>query len=234
ADTVSAPTAPMLLAACAWSVGFLVLLRLPPAEVGPPVRIGPALRRLASRPGLGLVVLALPLHGMGLNAYDAWFALHVEQLGLASTWTGVSLALGVSLEVGVMAVGARILSGARPETLVSASMGVAALRWVLTAVVTDPILLTALQALHGVVFAVFWIGVVELFRRAASAEIRASAQAVVMTACYGVGPLLTSAVAAAVVDVHGTGALFIAAGAAAAAGAVFTAIGGRRLGQAAG
>lgn len=234
ADVVPLPTAPMVLAAVAWAVGVLVLLRLPAGEAGPPVRIGPALKVLARRPGLGLVVLALPLHGMGLNAYDAWYALHVEQLGLASTWTGVALALGVSLEVAVMAVGARILARARPETLVSAAMAVAAVRWALTAVVADPWLLTGLQALHGVVFAVFWIGVVELFRRAAPTEIRASAQAVIMTACYGVGPLLTSTVGAALVDAHGTGALFGVAGGAAAVAAVLTGVGGRRLGRAAG
>ena len=231
ADAVSLPTAPMVLAAVAWGLGVLVLLRLPPGEGGPPVPLGPALRVLASRPGLGLVVLALPLHGMGLNAYDAWFALHVEQLGLPSIWTGVALAVGVIMEVGVMAVGARILARFRPEVLVSVSMGVAAVRWCITAFISDPWLLTAVQALHGIAFAVFWIGVVELFRRAAPPEIRASAQAVVMTTCYGLGPLLTSVVGGMLVDDHGTGALFGAAGLAAGIGAVLTFAGGRRFGR---
>lgn len=234
ADTVDIATAPVALAAVAWGLGFLVLLRLPAGEAGPPVMLGPALRVLADRPGLGLVVLALPLHGLGLNAYDAWYALHVEQLGLASTWTGVALAVGVCLEISVMALSARVLARARPESLVALSMAVAAGRWALTAVVSDPLVLTALQALHGIVFAVFWIGVVELFRRAAPAEVRASSQAVIMTACYGVGPLLTSTVAASLVDDHGTGALFGVAAGAAAVGAGLTWVGGRRLGAAAG
>jgi MFS transporter, PPP family, 3-phenylpropionic acid transporter len=234
ADTVDMATAPIALAALAWGVGFLVLLRLPAGEAGPPVRLGPALRVLAGRKGLGLVVLSLPLHGLGLNAYDGWYALHVEQLGLASTWTGMALALGVSLEVGVMAVSARVLSRARPETLVAVGMAVAAVRWALTAVISDPLLLTLLQALHGVVFAVFWIGVVELFRRAAPPEVRASAQAVIMTACYGVGPLLTSTVGATLVDAHGTSALFGVASGAAALGAALSWVGGRRLRAAAG
>lgn len=234
ADTVEIATAPVALAAVAWGVGFLVLLRLPAGQAGPPVRLGPALRVLAGRRGLGLVVLALPLHGLGLNAYDGWYALHVEQLGLASTWTGVALALGVSLEIAVMALSARVLARARPETLVIAGMAVAAVRWALTAVVSDPVLLTLLQAFHGVVFAVFWIGVVELFRRAAPPEVRASAQAVIMTACYGVGPLLTSTAGATLVDAHGTGALFCVASVAAALGAVLTWVGGRRLRAAAG
>lgn len=234
ADAVPSPTAPVALAAVAWALGFGVLLQLPPGEAGPPVRIGPALRVLAGRPGLSLVVLALPLHGLGLNAFDGWFALHVEQLGLASTWTGVALALGVSAEIAVMAGSSRVLARARPETLVATAMGVGAARWALTAWVTDPALLTLLQASHGVVFAVFWIGVVELFRRAAPPEVRASAQAVVMTACYGLGPLLTSAVGAALVDDHGTRALFAVAALAAAAGGGLTWLGGRRMRSAVG
>ena len=55
---------------------------------------------------LPLVVVGLCLYGMGLNAYDAWYAVHVEKLGLASTWTGVALALGV------MAIGASFVIGA--------------------------------------------------------------------------------------------------------------------------
>lgn len=234
ADAVALPTAPMVLAAGAWAVGAVVLLGLPGGEGGPPVSLGPALRGLAARPGIGLVVAALPLHGMGLNAYDSWFALHVEQLGLASVWTGVALAVGVVMEVAVMAVGGRILARFRPESLVSLSMAVAAVRWGVTALISDPWLLTAVQALHGVAFAVFWVGVIELFRRASAPEIRASAQAVVMTACYGLGPLLTSVVGGALVDDHGTGALFGTAGLAAALGAVLTAAGSRRLGRASG
>ena len=96
-------------------------------------------------------------------------------------------------------------------------------------VLTDPVLLTALQLLHGVVFGIYWIGIVELFRRAAPREIRASAQAVVITASYGIGPLLTSVVASALVDDLGTSALFGVASASAGVAAVLTLLARPRL-----
>jgi MFS transporter, PPP family, 3-phenylpropionic acid transporter len=214
ADRVAWAPAPFALAAAVWLLGLLVLLRLPDAKADGPVALGPALRTLAQQPGIGLVVLALPLHGLGLNAYDAWYAVHIEHLGLASTWTGVALATGVSVEIAVMALAVGILRRMEPVGLVALSMAVAALRWALVAWLQDPWLLTLVQLSHGLVFAVFWIGVVELFRKAAPSEVRASAQSVVITATYGLGPLLTAMLASSVVDRFGTSALYaVAAGA---------------------
>ena len=229
AEHVGWAPAPLALATGVWLVGFFVTLLLPAGAADGPVRLGPALRTLSRRPGLPLVVVALCLYGMGLNAYDAWYAVHVEKLGLASTWTGVALALGVSLEIGVMAMATRILRRADPTTLVAAAMATATVRWALVAVLTDPVLLTALQLLHGVVFGIYWIGIVELFRRAAPREIRASAQAVVITASYGIGPLLTSVVASALVDDLGTSALFGVASASAGVAAALTLLARPRL-----
>ncbi len=214
ADQVAWAPAPFALAAVVWLLGLLVLLRLPDAKADGPVALGPALRTLAQQPGIGLVVLALPLHGLGLNAYDAWYAVHIEHLGLASTWTGVALATGVSVEIAVMALAVGILRRMEPVGLVALSMGAAALRWALVAWLQDPWLLTLVQLSHGLVYAVFWIGVVELFRKAAPSEVRASAQSVVITATYGLGPLLTALLASSVVDRFGTSALYaVAAGA---------------------
>lgn len=229
ADRVEWAPAPLALAAGVWALGFVVTCFLPRGGAVEPVRLAPALRLLAGRPGVGLLVGALALHGMGLNAYDAWYAVHVEHLGLSSVWTGVALACGLTVEVAVMAAGARLLSNRDPALLVAVGLGAGAVRWALTATVTTPALLTALQLLHGVVYAVFWIGVVELFRQLAPKEIRASAQALVILACYGVGPLLTAGVASALVDDHGTQALYGVAAVASSVATVATLLARRRM-----
>ena len=73
---------------------------------------------------------------------------------------GVALALGVSLEIGVMAMATRILRRADPTTPVAAAMATVTVRWALVAVLTDPVFPTVLQLLHGVVFGIYWIGIV--------------------------------------------------------------------------
>jgi PPP family 3-phenylpropionic acid transporter len=229
ADQVAWAPAPLALGAVVWGLGFLITLLLPRSGAVEPVRLRPALRTLGQRPGMPLLIGALALHGLGLNAYDAWYAVHMEHLGLSSVWTGAALACGLVIEIGVMAQGVRLLNARDPAQLVLLGLGTGAVRWALTAWLTDPVWLTALQLLHGVVYAVFWIGVVELFRQVAPREIRASAQAVIIMACYGVGPLLGAGVASAVVDDHGTQALYGVAAGASALATLATAVAWRRL-----
>lgn len=229
AQYVAWAPAPLALAAVVWGAGFFVFLALPNTQTDGPVTLGPALRALARKPGFLLLVIALPLHGLGLNAYDSWYAMHVESRGLPSTWTGVALACGLVIEIGVLGMGQRLLQGRSPASLVAFSMATAAVRWALTALVVSPVLLTVLQSLHGVVYGVFWIGLVELFRRLAGTEVRASAQAVAVTATYGFGSLLTSGIGGAVVDRWSTDALFGTAAVAAAVAAVCTLVASRRI-----
>ena len=213
ADRVAWSAAPIALAAGIWGVGTLVTLRLPAAEASGPVPLRPALRALSSRPGFLWLLPALALHGAGLNAYDAWYAVHLDALGLAGVWTGAAIVVGVSAEMAVMFAASRLVSGRDPLGLLTLAMGTATVRWALIATLTNPWLLTALQLSHGAVFGLFWVGGVETFRRWAPGEVRASAQSLLLMAAYGAGPLLASGTAALVVDAHGTDTLFrLAAG----------------------
>lgn len=220
AESVAWVAAPLGLAVLVWALGFVVTLFLPRGGTLEPVELGPALRTLAGRPGVMVLFGSLCLYGVGLNAYDAWYAVHIEHLGLPSRYTGLALACGLTVEIGVMAVATRLLAGREPVGLVVFAMAVAAVRWALTATLTSAWLLTLLQASHGVVYAVWWVAMVELMRRLAPAEVRASAQGLVVMAAYGVGPLLSAGLAALVVDGAGTNALFGVASGLAALGAV--------------
>ena len=211
AEAVAWVAAPLGLAVAVWAVGFGVTLLLPRGGTLQPVAVGPALRSLTRRPGVGVLLASLCLYGMGMNAYDAWYGVHIEHLGLPSRYIGLALACGVVVEIGVMAVASRLLRDRDPVRLVVLAMGVASVRWALTATLTSAWLLTVLQMAHGVVYAVGWVALVELMRRLAPPEVRASAQGLLVMSAYGVGPLLTAGLAALLVDSLGTQALFAAA-----------------------
>ena len=89
-------------------------------------------------------------------------------------------------------------------------------------------LLTALQLSHALVFALFWLAVTETMRRRAPAALRASGQALVLVATYGLGPVLTSALGAVISPRFGVVGLFWAASAAAALAAGAAALAWRR------
>lgn len=219
----------LLLATGAWAVAALLTLVLPAPDAAAPAPVLPALRALFRAPFLLPLALGLTLHGFGLGVYDMLLPMHMDGLGLGGAWTGAALALGISAEVTVMALGRRVLSAARPQHLLVLASATAALRWALVAVVTAPVLLVALQALHGIVFGVFWIAGVELMRTRAPAEVRNSAQSLLMVTAYGAGALLTGAATSAFLDSLGTAGLFGLGAAAAVGAAGCLGLGARRL-----
>jgi PPP family 3-phenylpropionic acid transporter len=170
--------------------------------------------RLLADPELALLGLASVLHGVGLAYYNAFFARHVEVLGLASAWTSAALGLAVAVEVGVMAMAPRWLVRARPAVLVAIAMGASAPRWWGTALATDPAAIVALQAIHGLSFGLFWSAAVPAFARRAPPGLERSAQALLPATAFGVGPLLGLAVARVALR-EGTPAVLFQIGAAA-------------------
>jgi PPP family 3-phenylpropionic acid transporter len=200
--------APLLLAVGAWALAALFTLRIPAAPPAAPTTIGPALRALAGRRFTAPYVVGLIFAGAGMNTYDALYAVHIGACGLDPAWTGAALGAGIATEMALMAWGRRLLQRFDPFAIAAAAMALGALRWALTAVLTDPWALTAVQASHGVVFGAFWLASVEIFRSRAPAEVQTSAQAILTTAGYGIGPLLTSGAMALVLDPGGTEAMF--------------------------
>lgn len=215
------PGFPMAFAVAAWSLGALLTLALPGDVKAKPAHIGPALRRLFGQAWCPPFLLASVLHGAALCTYDTFYALLVADRGLPSTWTGAALVAGILAETLVLGAGPWLLARFGAERLVLLGMTLGVVRWALTATLTDPWALTAVQSLHGVVFGMFWIGGVERMRQAAGEPIRASAQALFTVAGYGVGALVSGLLASVALPVIGTvGGFAVGAGLSAAAAAL--------------
>jgi len=208
------PGTVLLLGVGAFGLNAALSFALPAVEGPPPAPILPALRGLAREPFLLPLLGALVLHGVGLTAYDALLPMHLAQADPGGGWTAAALSAGVAVEVLVMALGTRLLGRVAPERLLSFSIGVGALRWALTAALHAPLALVLVQTLHGISFGVFWIAGVELMRQRAPRTLLSSAQALLVTATYGAGSLLSSALTSALLDRAGTAGVFAASAAA--------------------
>jgi MFS transporter, PPP family, 3-phenylpropionic acid transporter len=92
---------------------------------------------------------------------------------------------------------------------VALAFAVGSLRWLLTGLLSDPLALVLVQASHGVAFGLFWLGAVQVMRERAPDEIRASAQSLVGTSAYCVGPLLNAVQVGLLLESQGTSAIFV-------------------------
>jgi PPP family 3-phenylpropionic acid transporter len=151
--------------------------------------VGPALRALAGAPGFVPFLAFAALHALTLSVYDTFFSIHVRALGLPAMTTSLALCTGIVAEVAVLRAGERLLARMSPGAWLVTAAVTAIPRWLGTAESTSAFALVALQTLHGVTFACFWMGAVQWMNERAPAEVRASAQSLLSSASYGVGAL---------------------------------------------
>jgi PPP family 3-phenylpropionic acid transporter len=112
------------------------------------------------------------------SAYDLILSLHLRDLGASSGCVGVAWAVGTLAEVALMFVSRSWLARCGAPRLMLAGAVTAVLRWVLLALVHDPIALTMLQPLHAGSFALVYVAALEFVRRRAEPHVLATAQGV--------------------------------------------------------
>ena len=146
-------------------------------------------------PRLGPLSLVCLLHGWTLTTYDQFFSLLVEQRGLPGVLTGRAVVVGVTVEIAVMMAAPQLLRRFDLRTLLIVSVASGVPRWYLSGVITDGAGLVALQALHGLTFAAFWVAGVALFAQSAPPGRESSAQALFALTTYGIGRMVSMGLA---------------------------------------
>ena len=200
--------APLLGNAILLTAAMVVAFWLPTVEPQdrPPERVNP-LQLLKIRPLLSLYVIAI-LHVAAVSAYDHFYALHAGRLGLSSRWIGTAIALGVAMEVTVMALGPWLIKRLGPRLLILIAVTVSVFRWWVTGVSDTHWVLVVTQSLHGLSFGAFWIGGVAWTVRYAPLQLRNTAQSLFVASGWGIGSILSLAGAALLLDDVGTGGFF--------------------------
>lgn len=183
------------------------------------MKIGAPLGRLL-RDRAFAMLLAAAFLGFGAHAsYDICFSLHLQRLGVGAGEVGAAWAIGTLAEIGLMAVSGRLLAAVPASRLLVVAFVGGALRWTLIATVKSVPVLLALQPLHAISFALFWVTSIDHVRRLAPREILATAQGV-FNAAVGAGAVTGMFVWGAIFEAHGGATTFACAAGAAACAAL--------------
>lgn len=200
---------PPLVTAFGFGVCVVVVVwTLPLTRPPPPTPLGPAVRQVSADRGLRWVLVACALHFSAHVGSTSFLAVHMAALGLSTSWVGAALSVGVLVEILVMSQSRWIFARWSPGTVLMFAMGLGVLRWVITALVTDGVVLVLLQALHGITFGAFWLAAVSLVDGRMPAGLRASGQGLLAAAVGGLGALLGMSGASFIVDALPTAWLF--------------------------
>ena len=147
---------------------------------------GATLKSYANLPVMGFLTAAflmLVSHG----AYYNFFSIHLAALGYSGTVIGIAWALASAGELVVMFLSASLFERVRLNRVLSASFGVAALRWILLAEMSHLAVLLASQLLHTITYGTFHMASILYVDGASTANNKTMGQALNNALTYGLG-----------------------------------------------
>jgi MFS transporter, PPP family, 3-phenylpropionic acid transporter len=186
----------------------------------------PALPRLGSLAAVFRSALLMRFMAAALvvwtanSAINAFFSVHLVQIGAPSTLVGWAWAVGAAVEVPLM-IAFPVLSrrlGLERLIVIGAACFVA--RAAAVTLVTDPVLATFTMALHGAAFSLVLVGCVAYVSRHAPAGAAASAQGVLSAMIFGLSMIIGPELGGMLAGRLGLPGMFAIAGAGSAAGVI--------------
>jgi PPP family 3-phenylpropionic acid transporter len=167
---------------------FIVSLLIPESACSVPQSNLEPLLDLFRRPEVVVFLLSCFLMQASHAPYYTFFTIYLGDHGYSNTVIGLLWALGVLCEVGVFLLMPRLEFHIGIRTLLVASFGIAALRWVLIALFPHNLpLLLAAQSLHAVTFGAYHASAVHLVHKFFRGRHQHRGQALYSSVSFGMG-----------------------------------------------
>ena len=146
-----------------------------------------ALGLLFTNGRLMLILLCSALHFSVHVANSSFMLTHVKMLGLDGLLVGISMSVGIVVEIGVMATADKLQSRFSPKKMFQIAAVIAVVRWIGMGVGTQWWVILLCQATHGLTFGLFWLSAIQLVSAHTPAETAATGQSLLSAAVGGIG-----------------------------------------------
>lgn len=134
------------------------------------------IREALKQPAMAWLILTSFLHSLSSAPYEIFGAPYFDAAGLTPIQVSLLYALGIVCEIGVFLVAPNLLLRVAPVKFVILGMGLASLRWWLTAHAPNGATLFAIQPLHALTFGLWYVSALHLLSRLTRPELRTSGQ----------------------------------------------------------
>jgi PPP family 3-phenylpropionic acid transporter len=212
-------------------VGIVLTSRvIPEAEIARHEHVHIPIGDVLRRPQVLALFVAALLMAAAHGPYYTFFTIHLVETGYSKSVAGWLWALGVVCEIGIFLIMPRVFARISPESVLLATLVVAACRFLLIGWQADnpPVLFIA-QLMHAFTFGAYHASALALVHRHFTGKNQARGQALYNSLAFGVGGTLGSLYSGAAWDSLGAGVTFsLAAGCAFLATLVFAWRGGSR------
>lgn len=147
--------------------------------------------RLIRQPQIFLFLLVCFLLQASHGAYYGFYSLYMEQAGYSTAMIGVLWALGVLAEVVLFIIMPRLLQRLSAVDVLLASIFLASLRWLLTALFVDSwAIMISSQLLHAATFGSFHAAAIHMVHDYFPGKVQGRGQALYSSLSFGAGGAL--------------------------------------------
>ncbi|MSP24346.1 MAG: hypothetical protein EXR75_04120 [Myxococcales bacterium] len=141
------------------------------------------MRALVTRPGNRLFFAAAFAWALGHSSYDLCYVLHVRDVVPGDTAGGSLWALGVCIEIALLANSDRLFTLASPARLLVVALFASSLRWVAIAEADSLFTLAFAQPLHALSFGLGWLAFQRIVKDESPPELLGSFQGAFFASC---------------------------------------------------
>lgn len=195
---------------------LIIVWRVPSERIERPsaVKGWSAVKSLLSHRGLRALYLSAFLSRFTQHGLYGFLPLHLKDLGVDDWAVPLYWSVGVMSEVLLIRNTPRLFAGRSTRSILLLCFSVAAIQFACSALVTNPWLLLAIMALHGVSFGLWYVASMEYLGARVDETERGTAQALFQITAFGFGGTL-SAITAGYLFQAGAGPLMFTVAAAA-------------------
>ncbi|MFC4559437.1 MFS transporter [Virgibacillus kekensis] len=191
---------------------LIVALKLTDVKVeSDPIQLSDVKRLARNKPFI-IFLLMIMFLTISHRANDSFIGLYIAQLGGSEGLVGLAWFLGVASEAAVFAFAGRWFRKYHTFVFIIFAGAVYSLRWFLYAAVDDPMLIVALQVLHGLTFGVFYLAAFEYVTRLIPEILQSTGHLVFFAVFFGISGIIGSLGGGALIDSYGGGTLYFLMG----------------------
>lgn len=203
------------------TIALIVAFRLTDVKVeSDPIQLSDIKRLLSNKPFLIFLFMIMFLT-ISHRANDSFIGLYIVQLGGSEGLVGLAWFVGVASEALVFALAGRWFRKFHTLIFIIIAGAIYSLRWFIYAAVDDPMIIIALQVLHGVTFGIFYLSALEYVTRLIPRLLQSTGHLMFYAVFFGISGIVGSLVGGALIDSYGGDTLYAVMGFCALTGTIF-------------
>lgn len=172
-----------------------------------PVQLHDVKKMFSNKPYIFFLILIIFLC-LTHRANDSFVGLYIVELGGSESLVGLAWFVGVISEAIVFALAGYWFKKYHPMVFVILAGALYSIRWLFFASAQSPFMVIALQSLHGITFAVFYLAAFDYIARMVPKSLQSTGHLIFFSVFFGVSGIIGALMGGSIMEAYGGTTLY--------------------------